>query len=428
MQNEISRLNQAIQNDHCAISQQIAEVRGMLHAEHRANAVRKGGRELLVGKNEVFYAAEFYENGQIKDSIPLFTQYYGEWTMSRIVFAPECNCPELMLLQDEGKLHQVIFRKKQLRKDIVDAILKAGFSFNHRLKESAIKEMLARFFLPEAENCTRTFLYPHLPGWSGSVFLSAEVDILKGWQHELRLPIGRREFKECGEDEAVLKKYAEQIARIDDPNARIIVLLYPFISAMSTLLHKRGMRFRKILNIICDEMRFADEACYFLQIFNRNQIGATAIELPSKKFLDRLKEAKDEAVLVRLSGDDEGYEKKKAENNVKKAVQLFTYGENLESPYNRKILATFVVISDVPLYSANTLEATWTRESLKRERFQKTQWDRLSTDLFDAWKKTLIKLKRCLPLVRMRMRMRMMRLRLQRVYGSYLEAFSKASI
>lgn len=322
--------------------------------ERQNEALRRSRRKKVSSvsiwndkEDSVIYLCSHYDNGEITRE-QLITNCNGPMLLYTVK-GLDLNLPKEYVNIVVGEQKQIILESKKLYngKYLYNTFLAAGIHFNDKVKDSHIQKALSKYFVSLLENqYERKFKV--CSGWNNFDFRVKECrsSLAFGEGSEADFPFLKKSMEYVPLTIDRVSNYFSELRQFTSWRDRIIMLLYPFLGLLFTLLQKHYKYQDFYLNLILEDDTPSDMVASWFQIYNRDSLSVIEPPQTKKRFNEFLLTICDDVLLldVRSYNGDDQYSKNKNEafaNNVAQIVNNHgAFGDG------KKLRAAVVLLSN----------------------------------------------------------------------------------
>lgn len=342
--------------------------------EKRIQAATRKRRKSLVNQ---FMAAksdgeimlvDVYNDGS-QEARKMILNVCGEWKVYRIHFSKIEQQEEKFAIFFPSNRYWIIGNvNKSNGKYLYEYFIRAGIVFNSEIRKSQIQEALFKQFAPQIDNSCDRMEITELAGWNNNRYLFAENFIYSGRKDFPELPILYKSFRYIEKADKYFTEYFTAIQNIKRWQDRLLIMMYPVIGVLSSVLAEEGIKNMCYMNLVLLESFEKEALMQFFQIFNRGTNHAIMADLNDKNLREELQKVNDEVFIVDAAvGKDSVYRKKKGEENVKKIIEKLCKNSS-SFDIQRKINAALVIFNDSVIAEKRACNIFVTKEFIKDER------------------------------------------------------------
>ena len=283
-----------------------------------------------------------YDNGDI-DSFPLMKDVLGEINVYDVIF-DGIRVDKKYYMMLGNNIAVIAKASKRSGRNIYDALVDAGVRFETELSTTVIQRALQEHFAHKiAQGRNYPFVVNALAGWNGGIFYHASNCTRFGNMCDVEMPVSNKRLS-CSTLNTY-EYYFKDLKRIKKKEYQMIIMLYPFMALIKTLLSDMGLVFSNSICFVNMKNLPIKVFSNWIQIFNRNELLIHDIGSSTKKLEKLLCESKDEVLLYDICLDD--YDNKYGEKvqlqNFKNVVHITTVKRTI-GEFNRRsdVMSAFV--------------------------------------------------------------------------------------
>lgn len=323
---------------------------------------------VVTQENGEIILVDVYNDGY-REARQFILNICGNWKIYRLVFSKTVQQTEKFAIAFITNGVWVIGNvNKNSGKNLYEYFVKAGIVFNPEIRRTQIQEALFAHFSPLIENSVDRLELPELGGWNGNRFLYAENFLYLKRQDFPELPILHKKFKFIDTAQKHYDNYFEIIQNISRWQDRILVMLWPVIGILSSIIEEEGIENSIYLNFILVEEIEQKLITGIFQIFNREKSVTIGADMNEKNLKQELSEVNDEVIIVDATTCMESaYGKRKAEENVKKIVNKVCKNSTTFG-IKRAVNTALVILNTSLIADKKALNVFVTKEFIKDKR------------------------------------------------------------
>lgn len=174
----------------------------------------------------------------------------------------------------------------------------AGALFNEKFSASQIGRALYNLFAYRIKHTENTVSLEDLGGWFQGVYLTKDNFPFK---HEFKgenLPVLQKTLSNLPLTKDVLQDYIIEVQSITDEQDRKILMVYPYVGILSSLLEKAGRRNEIVLNIIPYEKLPLRRIGNWLYVTERKQLNPMSADVKNSLIKKTCASVKDETLFL----------------------------------------------------------------------------------------------------------------------------------
>lgn len=293
----------------------------------------------------------------------------GNWKIYRLAFTKTVQDTDKFAIAFTTNGVWVIGNlNKNNGKNLYEYFVKAGIVFNPEIRRTQIQEALFVHFSPLIENCADRLELPELGGWSGNRFLCAENFLYLKRQDFPDLPILHKKFKFIDKAQKQCYRYFEIVQNICRWQDRILVMLWPVMGILSSIIAEEGIENKFYLNFIL--MEEVDQKLFnrIFQVFNRERNLTIGADMNDKILKKELSEVNDEVIIIDATASiNSAYIKRKTEENVKRIINKICKNDT-NFGIKRAVNAALVILNTSLIADKRALNVFVTKEFIADKR------------------------------------------------------------
>lgn len=290
----------------------------------------------------------------------------GKWSVARIAFRKvDVKDSKYIILFPDSNLWIVGDVKKNRGKNLYEAFVKAGVVFASDNSVSKIQRILFSTFGAEIDRTQAVYYFPELAGWNGDRFLYAENCNYEQRMDFPNLPIMQKHFKFQRGNKKQLAMYLGIYQNITSWQERLLILEMPVLGILSSIFAEEERRLNCFLNLVFCENILTKDLLSMLQIFNGYEVRSLDAGMNSNSLRRILEEANDEVVIVDATGEENGYLKKKKQNNVQQIAKKICHPGNSAFGISRDLNLVLVVLNDTVMLQPDAINIMFSAELLR---------------------------------------------------------------
>ena len=310
----------------------LANVQQMIEKSKRANRKKrksKVGEQLSVSKEGSIFVLRTFDDGS-NESVPFLKNLTGNPEYYKVEFKGISNFDTVWGIYFRQQNIWIFQKKKNVSGNtLYTNFIKAGAIFNSLISEAQIKRLLFETLVAGLEATENTVEIPALAGWYKGKFKSAETmnKILKG--DVPLLPIVQKNFARIQPNEGAWEEYFYLMRNIPDWKERLVIMLYPVMSILSSVLKENNFQLMTSLNLILVKDFPIRHILSWFQVFNRDKLKLMDDSITNSALMKESLLLKDEVLIVDLR-EHEGetyYQKTSRSRKYKKLVRYMEQGE-----------------------------------------------------------------------------------------------------
>ena len=285
------------------------------------------GEIAILSDGRVYYV-EYYDDGSEKLE-KLSDDIRGRWITYRIDYKyRKSDADRFFLIAFSDCNKMIVGKKSDGKHKLYENFVRAGIRFNKAISLEKISRVLYERFGYEIEMTDNVYSVVDLAGWDGNRFFYAENSAWLGKKGLPDLPVLHKHFI-WHQDANALNLYFEFIQRIVAPELRAVFMIFPMAGLIATILRERGLSISIALNFIPINGEVGWLIPYFLQIFNRTQLGWNSLDKSDKAVREMLSTSKDEVLIfdVRTTSGASQYTKQKLQRMREMILSKMQTGE-----------------------------------------------------------------------------------------------------
>lgn len=217
-----------------------------------------------------------------------------------------------------------------------EMLQKNGAKFNPSIARNRRMRILERHFC-SPETCNeKKFMLKALSGWDSNYrFHSRENSDV--WEEALKkehLPVYDKSFSRTLPEQGDLIQYIQAFRLIGDKRTRCILLLYPFLGLLGSLLQQQKYDSQNFyLNLIVDGDLPDRIIAAFFQIYNRSDLQLTESNLSEKEFRAKVERICDDLLLLdgRKNNGESDYISRKKRGCIDRVSNMVSNGKYLSN-------------------------------------------------------------------------------------------------
>ena len=310
----------------------LANVHQMIEKSERANRKKrksKVGEQLSISKEGSIFVLRTFDDGS-NESVPFLQNLTGNPEYYKVEFKGISNFDTVWGIYFRQQNIWIFQKKKNVSGNtLYTNFIKAGAIFNSLISEAQIKRLLFETLVAGLEATENTVEIPALAGWYKGKFKSAETmnKILKG--DVPLLPIVQKNFARIQPNEGTWEEYFYLMRNIPDWKERLVIMLYPVMSILSSVLKENNFQLMTSLNLILVKDFPIRHILSWFQVFNRDKLKLMDDSITNSALMKESLLLKDEVLIVDLR-EHEGetyYQKTSRSRKYKKLVRYMEQGE-----------------------------------------------------------------------------------------------------
>lgn len=281
----------------------LANVQQMIEKSKRANRKKrksKVGEQLSVSKEGSIFVLRTFDDGS-NESVPFLKNLTGNPEYYKVEFKGISNFDTVWGIYFRQQNIWIFQKKKNVSGNtLYTNFIKAGAIFNSLISEAQIKRLLFETLVAGLEATENTVEIPALAGWYKGKFKSAETmnKILKG--DVPLLPIVQKNFARIQPNEGAWEEYFYLMRNIPDWKERLVIMLYPVMSILSSVLKENNFQLMTSLNLILVKDFPIRHILSWFQVFNRDKLKLMDDSITNSALMKESLLLKDEVLIVDL--------------------------------------------------------------------------------------------------------------------------------
>ena len=315
----------------------------------------------------------------------LLTEIKGPWKVYRVEMEEDWQIP-LFVIHFEGTDDWIVGEIPKIKKSyFYNLLIQYGVHFDTKISRNAIGQVLYETFAGEVYMTNKSIHISALAGWKNGRFQFRKNFLLNDQFCVSKFPVMRKNFEVLEFQKDTAQVYFQEMNCIKNLKNRFILIAYPFLASISSILAECEMPLNFGINIIdlgdLDKRR----VCGWLQIFNRDVCMPISCDMTEKKLHDLLCCIKDESLILDCiqNPDDSDYRNREKQRTVRKISHTILHGEILEGRLSQLVYAGVVLISDQfqqgkEIYNIYAMEK-WVESNENRFRLNKAM-ERILSD------------------------------------------------
>lgn len=198
-----------------------------------------------------------------------------------------------------------------------------GFKWHGKIPVSDAKRVLCEGYANKILMTKNAVGMSALAGWKNGRFQHSNTFPIGIPEGITNFPVHAKNFEELDLSEEMVEKYFKEMRRIKDEKDRLVVMIYPFLSMIASILAGKGNSLNFGLNFIKLSEFERDKICGWLQIFNRKFCTPMSADISEKEFAHELRTVKDECLILDCTEhlDESTYEKDKKRKRCRKVFR-----------------------------------------------------------------------------------------------------------
>lgn len=233
-----------------------------------------------------------------------------------------------------------------------------------KIRPGNFKTALYEGLVGELEVTENNIEISAMQGWTGDMFQFRE-NFIWGSSNEVKgFPILQKSFAKMEYIDDAATEYFLEMKGIENEYFRLIIMEFPFLAMISSLLRRWGHPLNFGLNFVQIDEFDRSRICSWHQIFNRDCCIPISCAMSNSQLQKELQIVKDEVFLadcVIYDGETD-YMKKTKKNIRRKMFRMILGDERLEGRLNEPIQAGISVISSDFMYGKNVCNIFITKE------------------------------------------------------------------
>lgn len=300
-------------------------------------------RNLAVQPNDQMVCVDYYDNGTTSCN-PFIMNAVGEIKVYDLQLMHYNNL-DYFLIQIGKEFFVIGDRRKLSPTNLYRSFISAGVFFNQKFTQAQVGELLYHFFAPIIANPTNTLNMSSLAGWYEGEYYFKDNFYLGHEIHLCRLPVAQKELETQLLQKNDIGNYLNHIACIKDDKAKILLILFPFIGIISSLLAEQKIKNRYSINLVLSEKIDLSCICDLLQVLDRQQLIPFSSDVTYKTLLEKVRNTKDETLIVEVMGHmkTSQYITQKKESCKETLADAYACYKSLNTEINPSVL---VMLSD----------------------------------------------------------------------------------
>lgn len=332
------------------ISSELNAINTRINSALKPPAPKLTGHSIHLDKGMLYFVREFDDG--VGRTCPLFTTNTGECNIFRLSFTEFAWTADLFCIEFPNINENIIGDCKRLKGAyLYDLFVQQGFGFHSSVVQSKLPKALNAFFAPQILKTQRYLEFPALAGFSSeSRFFYS--DCIPKCSILSELPISSKHFEKLPMEQDTFDLYREKMLAFTNPRERFLVVVYPFLSLMSSFFEMEDRSFDFSLNFVPTDGFNAKKLCRLFQIFNRDVLTPINAEMTPKSVEKFLRTVKDETIILdcRSNGDNDYYREGLRTNNLQRFRALLSGQKSLPDQKRNKICAGLITICDNVLF------------------------------------------------------------------------------
>lgn len=295
-----------------------------LEEQEREKKRKETGHYLEKGKRGQVQLVTCYDNAT-ETGKTLISEAYGDIKVFKVNFIGYTTPRKYLLVWFGDQI--VILDRNKVRngKYIYEQLIVKKIPLNQTIKKNAITEALKEYFLPylDETNCENVMDIATCAGWDSAWnFRSERCVWIRAFSEPF--PVLSKRFNEVKLQKHGIELYFDMLNRISAKEDRMVMMLYPIVGILHSLLDGTPTRLRTVLNCIPSESDDSIWVAACLQVFNRDKLEAIDANMTLTERNQLLASSKDEVLLVnaQVSEYEDAYSKKKKKSNISSLSDL----------------------------------------------------------------------------------------------------------
>lgn len=288
-----------------------------------------------------------YDNGD-RVLIHFITNYPGPMKLYTITDQDFDLSNAYVLIVIGEQLGIILERKKlPIGKYLYTTFLKAGIRFNDQIKDNDIQKALSNYFVSQLQNA-HEYKTNVCSGWYDFSFWVKEsyLNFTFAEGAKTGFPALQKSIENVSLTPERVSNYFSELRQFTNWRDRIIMLLYPFLGLLFTLLQGYSKCQDFYLNLIAEDDFPSDLVASWFQIYNRDSLSVIEPPQTKKRFNEFLLTICDDVLLldVRSYNGDDQYSKNKNEAFASRVAHIVNHRAPLEN--GKKLRAAVVLLSN----------------------------------------------------------------------------------
>lgn len=263
------------------------------------------------------------------------------------------------VIEFSGGKQVLVNDKKMKGAALYDAFLRADITMNLRIKKAALKRALEDFFIPRVECCQNWCKVQTTAGWNleRKTFYHSQNYFPKRSTKFPNLPIFDKNFEVAELTIERRENYFSTVNEISGWKNRLLITLFPFAAILASLLKKGGAPLKMCLNFVFIESFDMSKICGLLQIFDRNRLSPTRLDISQAEIKKLLENTQDEPLIIdaRVTSDDTDYQREKYQKASSKIWKIITGYEGMTTGMENNNMAGCVILNSNRILSKHTI-------------------------------------------------------------------------
>lgn len=304
-----------------------------------------------------------YDDGS-QEVHPFIVNARGDWTVMRIVIE-ERTSDEFFGIVLENPSIGIIGRYEKLKAVyLYDRFVRTGIRFDPGVTKNKIADLLFTTFAPQIEAPKRTLTISERAGWINGKMISRETFQFAEVREFASFPVMKKSLISIDMTGEMWDAYFGEMKSICGWRDRFWIMIFPFVSVLSSLLNQEKIGNRICLNIIPVGKISAKRCCSWFQIFNRSNLSPLDADITEKALSKVISETRDEVLVLdcRSKAGESTYLTGKKKRNQELVTAIFSGDRDLQTG---KAEAGLVMISDDYLRDSMVYNILLSDESLK---------------------------------------------------------------
>lgn len=306
---------------------------------------------------------DVYDDGT-RDVKPFAVNARGPWTVMRLRLS-DAESDEFFAIILENPSTGIIGRYEKTKANyLYDLFIWAGIKFDPCISRSKISELLFMTFAPQIESSQNIVTISSKAGWMNGKMISRENFPFAAVREFAKLPVMQKSLASIEMSAQMWKAYFGELSCVCGWRERFWIMIFPFLSILSSLLNEENRQNRISLNLVPVGNFSTRRCCCWFKLFNRSKLYPVDAALAEKEIVKEIAATKDETLILdcRTKRGENSYQKGKKCRNQEKAQAIFSGDVDLPTG---EAEAGLVTISDNLVRNSFVCNILLSEESLK---------------------------------------------------------------
>lgn len=320
------------------VTQTLKQGCGTCYHERKGRVVN---RTIAVLPNGYVNYETVFSSGIVTSDL-FMTNARGEICWYRLRYYGQNSDSDMIGIWFKGTNHGVVFDPADVdAKKLLKAFCSAGIKFTHFLKEAEMARLLFDFFYYGRPELLSELWLPYRAGWMNGKFHNKDsLGKFKPF-FDKNAPILLSSFSTQKLSMHILKMYFQEIRGIAFWKDRLVVMLFPLVAMISSLIPVHMRKEGHALNIVLTEGAQISRISTWFQVFNRYSEKYLCINEMERVIESRMHNLQDDVLIVDAFMDETETPYRKNEA-VRKATRIMLSVNGTL----RNVAGSCVIVSD----------------------------------------------------------------------------------